>query len=217
MLTTLTFDLDNTLLDRDGAHHAALIRFTEQHPGVFPPARREQDLAELMIHDHHGWTPRQAYGQWVKQCYPGLELSADEIWTGLADSLVQYVQPVPGVAELLMDLGARYQLAIITNGSTHRQRAKARQAGIDASLPWFDSQAVGAAKPSPALFERALAQLGCPPARALHIGDDPRRDVGGAAAAGLCTCWVHLGEMLPSTGPLPDCCIDHVNDLGGLL
>jgi len=39
-------------------------------------------------------------------------------------------------------------------------------------------------KPDPRIFQRACRLMGCHPARALHIGDDPRCDVQGARAAG---------------------------------
>ncbi len=54
---------------------------------------------------------------------------------------------------------------------------------------WFASvtlsSAVGAAKPDPAIFVRALARHGVGPAQALHVGDAPEEDADGARAAGL--------------------------------
>lgn len=47
------------------------------------------------------------------------------------------------------------------------------------------SAAVGAAKPEPLVFERALALAGAEPGRALHVGDSPELDVAGALAAGV--------------------------------
>jgi len=47
------------------------------------------------------------------------------------------------------------------------------------------SSEVGAEKPDPTLFLAACAALGVPPAEAVHVGDDPNRDVAGARAAGL--------------------------------
>jgi putative hydrolase of the HAD superfamily len=44
---------------------------------------------------------------------------------------------------------------------------------------------VGAAKPDPALFMRALEQAGVPPEEAVHVGDSLDNDVAGARAAGL--------------------------------
>jgi putative hydrolase of the HAD superfamily len=47
------------------------------------------------------------------------------------------------------------------------------------------SAAAGARKPDPAIFARALAQAGCAPAEALHVGDTPAEDLAGARAAGI--------------------------------
>ena len=50
----------------------------------------------------------------------------------------------------------------------------------------LSSAEVGAPKPDPEIFTRALALAGGPsPAEALHVGDDIEADVGGALAAGL--------------------------------
>ncbi|HEY8465927.1 MAG TPA: HAD family hydrolase [Solirubrobacterales bacterium] len=47
------------------------------------------------------------------------------------------------------------------------------------------SAEVGARKPDPAIFARALELAGCAPAEALHVGDTPAEDIAGARAAGI--------------------------------
>jgi putative hydrolase of the HAD superfamily len=47
------------------------------------------------------------------------------------------------------------------------------------------SAEVGARKPSPLIFERALELAGVAPGRAVHIGDSVSEDVVGARAAGV--------------------------------
>jgi putative hydrolase of the HAD superfamily len=47
------------------------------------------------------------------------------------------------------------------------------------------SATAGARKPDPAIFELALARVGCGPAEALAVGDTPEEDLAGAAAAGI--------------------------------
>jgi putative hydrolase of the HAD superfamily len=47
------------------------------------------------------------------------------------------------------------------------------------------SAEVGAAKPDPRVFERALAVAGVEPGEALHVGDKVDNDLEGAAAAGV--------------------------------
>jgi putative hydrolase of the HAD superfamily len=58
-------------------------------------------------------------------------------------------------------------------------------------LPVFTSAAVGAAKPDPAPFLRALETLGVPATRALHVGND-EVDALGARAAGMRFAWAPL-------------------------
>jgi putative hydrolase of the HAD superfamily len=56
-------------------------------------------------------------------------------------------------------------------------------------LPFFASVTIpalaGAAKPSPRIFERALATLSVSPSHAVYVGDSPVEDVAAARAAGL--------------------------------
>jgi putative hydrolase of the HAD superfamily len=92
---------------------------------------------------------------------------------------------MPGAAESLQALRSRgLDLAAVTNWDvTVRDRL------FDLGLARFFSHVVtaaevGARKPDPAVFHRALELLGIPPGRALHIGDgDVDRE--GAAAAGM--------------------------------
>jgi putative hydrolase of the HAD superfamily len=47
------------------------------------------------------------------------------------------------------------------------------------------SAEVGVAKPDPRIFAAALEAVGVGPAAAMHVGDDPRRDLQGAEMAGI--------------------------------
>ena len=61
-------------------------------------------------------------------------------------------------------------------------------------------------KPSPKLFEMALANLGCDASNVVFIGDDLHRDMEGAQALGLRTLWIGKGDPRPSItdGIIPD-------------
>jgi putative hydrolase of the HAD superfamily len=52
---------------------------------------------------------------------------------------------------------------------------------------WAFSDEVGPYKPSPQIFEAALAALDAEPSAAMHVGDLRRTDVAGAAALGIKT------------------------------
>lgn len=64
--------------------------------------------------------------------------------------------------------------------------------------PYFEhvivSSEVGANKPSPLIFQAALARFGVPASRMLHVGDDPDLDEKGAAALGIATFLVKEPE-----------------------
>ena len=60
------------------------------------------------------------------------------------------------------------------------------------------SAEVGAAKPDPAVFRRALEMIGSPPEEALHVGNSLANDVEGARAAGIrAVLVVRAGEPPP--------------------
>lgn len=97
------------------------------------------------------------------------------------------VEPYTDVIPALMDLGADYQLVSVTNGNADIARTPLRGL-FDLSLTAAE---VGAQKPDPALFLRALGWSGVVPERALHLGDDPYRDVEAARRIGMEAVWIN--------------------------
>lgn len=55
----------------------------------------------------------------------------------------------------------------------------------------LSSMAAGIAKPDPALFRRAVREIGVPADAALHAGPSIEEDVAGAISAGLTPVWVN--------------------------
>jgi 2-haloacid dehalogenase/putative hydrolase of the HAD superfamily len=72
------------------------------------------------------------------------------------------------------------------------------------------SEDVGAYKPSPLMFKRALAVLGMRADEVLHVGDSLSADVAGAKAAGITGVWVNRHGR-----PVPDG-IDPAHVIGDL-
>ena len=91
----------------------------------------------------------------------------------------------PEVVDVLEKLRPRFRLAIISNFDG-RLRMILEQLGISKFFPRvFISSEIGADKPDPLIYLRAVTFLGVEPKEALHVGDDPERDWKGAGAAGL--------------------------------
>ncbi len=151
------FDLDNTLIDRDGAFRA-LVR----------------DDSALLALDAGGHGDRAAL-------LAALGLTQEELGRELASRL----RPDPELLAALAELGSRVPIGIVTNGGSQTQRAKLAASGLGSVVRqvWISGE-VGLAKPDPRLFELACNELGVAPGRTLFVGDH-ETDRAGAAAAGL--------------------------------
>jgi len=112
---------------------------------------------------------------------------------------------VPGVLEELGRLGVA---RVVVSNWDVSLRGVVEETGLAALLDGLVISAeVGAAKPDPAIFERALEAAGVGADEALHVGDTVDVDVAGALAAGLRA--VHLdrsgadGEAMTTLAELP--------------
>jgi putative hydrolase of the HAD superfamily len=91
----------------------------------------------------------------------------------------------PEVIEVLEKLRPRFQLAVISNFDG-RLRMILEQLGVSKFFSnIFLSSELGADKPDPEIFRRALNLIRLQPNEVLHIGDDPERDWKAASGAGL--------------------------------
>jgi putative hydrolase of the HAD superfamily len=89
---------------------------------------------------------------------------------------------VPGVLE---QLRPSFQLAVISNFDG-RLRFILQHLGISKFFTGiFVSSEIGADKPDPEIFRRALTLIDLKPNEVLHVGDDPQRDWEAASTAGL--------------------------------
>jgi HAD superfamily hydrolase (TIGR01509 family) len=96
-------------------------------------------------------------------------------------------------AAFLLRLASTHRLGVVSNLWSKKGRwlAEFERAGITGlfgSLVFSsDSRSM---KPSPALFRRALDELGADAGEAVFVGDSLRCDVRGAKAVGLATVWI---------------------------
>jgi putative hydrolase of the HAD superfamily len=91
----------------------------------------------------------------------------------------------PEVVEVLTRLQPEFQLAVISNFDG-RLRFILEHLGVSNCFKHvFISSELGADKPDPEIFRRAIKAVGLSPNQVLHAGDDPERDWKAASAAGL--------------------------------
>ncbi|HRO62298.1 HAD-IA family hydrolase [Thermomonas sp.] len=95
----------------------------------------------------------------------------------------------PDALDGLRRIAARLPIAALTNGN-----ADLAAIGIDAHFRFeLTAREYGAPKPDAGIFLDACRRLDAAPEQVLHVGDDPRVDIAGAAHAGLRTCWIDRG------------------------
>lgn len=103
---------------------------------------------------------------------------------------------LPGAYELIEKLFGRFDMYLATNGIASVQKnrfAKSELAPFFKGI--FISGELGAAKPDPEYYRRALEKIGSPDRRRiLAIGDSPGADIRGANSAGIDACYYNPGK-----------------------
>jgi putative hydrolase of the HAD superfamily len=137
--------------------------------------------------DDKGWW-RELVDLVLDQVAPSLnEFDRDNFfeiaYEHFAEASVWELYPeVPGVLEKLQ---SGFHLAIVSNFDG-RLRFILQNLGISKYFAHvFVSSELGADKPDPKIFRRAIAIMHLRADKVLHVGDDPERDWKAAAAAGL--------------------------------
>lgn len=137
--------------------------------------------------DDKGWW-RELVGRVFDQVAPSLsELDRDNFFEIAYEHFAEagVWKLYPEVLDVLKQLQERCQLAVISNFDG-RLRFILQNLGISKYFAHvFISSELGADKPDPEIFRRALKQMRLNANEVLHVGDDPERDWKAAKRAGL--------------------------------
>jgi putative hydrolase of the HAD superfamily len=173
-------NLDAQELDR--AFHTAWKQMP-QRPAIHGP--REND-------DKAWW--RELVGRVFDQVAPSLSgFDRDNFFEVAYEHFAEagVWELYPEVSDVLEHLAPRFHLAVISNFDG-RLRLILQHLGI---LKFFAnvfiSSEIGADKPDPEIYRRALEFMHLKPSEVLHVGDDPERDWNAASAAGLSVFRLH--------------------------
>ena len=184
-------------------------------PGAMTEARRRGIAAALRSHDVEVETDLLIEGlgqvgqEWERAWAAGQHLPPHEA----AAALVRHLGVEGAAREMVAEafLGAGREVPLEFAPGIHECLAGLRERGIRLGIVcdvgfsggellrelldaedlfghfegWGFSDEVGHYKPSPRIFEAALAALGTEPVEAMHVGDLRRTDVAGATAMGM--------------------------------
>ncbi|MFI7437746.1 HAD-IA family hydrolase [Micromonospora haikouensis] len=199
----LLLDLDNTLLDRAGSFRAWGERFLD---GIGAPAT---DIDWLVSIDADGLTDRWDVADAIRDRY-GLLISSLDLVEELHDGVLANTRLDPLVAcALRIADDAGWVPVVVSNGSVRQQDAKIRRTGLDRYVAdWVISEEAGVSKPNPRIFALAARRVRMPLRGAWVVGDSPEADIGGAAAVGLPSVWLHRGRVWTDTRFAPTFTVD---------
>ncbi len=177
--------LDDTLLDRSGAFRLWAKGFLDEI------AAPQDDLEWLVSVDADGLTSRWDLADLIRDRYR-LRASTIDLVDELKNGPLTYerLDPMVGCAlEIAADAGL--VPLIVTNGPAE-QEGRIRRTGLDRYVAgWVISEECGVSKPNPRIFAMAAQRVRMRLAGAWVVGDSPEADIGGAAAMGLPSVWVH--------------------------
>jgi putative hydrolase of the HAD superfamily len=179
VIRAVAFDLDDTLAvtarDRE-----TLLRSAADSADVPLTFDREDYLSAHR--EYSGTESRRP----VFEALVGESTDSDALTTAYRDAIGEALTPVDGADALLSDLRTRYRVGLLTDGPETTQLDKLGRLGwTDAFDAVVVTGAIDAPKPDPEAFAAIISELGVAPMETVYVGDDPERDIAGAAAAGL--------------------------------
>lgn len=219
-LRAVGFDFDHTLGIDNKLERVAFLRMLES--ACVSEARMIGTLAEeieriddLLARQRSGaCTIEDAVASFMRErgCQNAEAYVGD--YKRMCVEFVQYfVIPEPGIGEMLAQLrGRSIPYAILTNGWSPLQRAKADRVGFDG--PVLVSADLGIQKPEPAAYDALSEVLGFEPEAIAYVGDNPASDVAGALRAGMFAVWLDAeGQHYPQDIPPPSATIHRLPEL----
>jgi FMN phosphatase YigB (HAD superfamily) len=191
------FDLDNTLLDREGAY----ARWAEG----FCTARGLPDGARayLVAADEDGFRDRAELFAGVRDRF-GLDDSvADLVEAYHVDYPAAFTFPDTSRAALRRLRAVGWKVGVVTNGPAFQERkldVTDLHGEIDALCV---SAVVDSWKPDPGIFVEAARRCDSD-LDGWMVGDSGPADIRGGQGVGLRTIWIHRGRTWDLDAPVPD-------------
>lgn len=202
MIKAVIFDLDDTLYAYESLDQEARKRvrdFTCQSLDIsednyneayqFGRTETKKQLGDVGA-SHNRLLYFQKALEYLRVNPMPLSLQMYEMYWG---TFLEKMQLYPGVRQFIDKLHERgIIIAVCTDLTAHIQHRKIEALGLSDDISYLiTSEEAGKEKPAPEMFELCLRKLGIPAEEVCYIGDNYRKDIEGAAAAGMQTVWFH--------------------------
>lgn len=232
-ITSVFFDLDNTLIDHTGAEERAfdhcyhecglntgrydlqqlLAYYRDINNELWAAYRRGEVTTDVVRHERFRRIVELQFDT------PPLHIHPDRVSEVYLHAYDTASVPLEGAAEAIA-LTKRHSgfVGIITNGFPRQVTRKLEHQRWTATFDVVTiSSLVGVAKPHPDVFKAALATRDHQPGEAVYIGDNYEADVIGASKAGWKTVFIRNAHERPEHTGDADMVIDSLCDLHACL
>lgn len=200
----IIFDLDDTLIDTSGCItpvklEDALRRMIE---AGLPVPSFEEALEVLKRIDEASESSRHTLAEFLEilDAEPRFfDIGVKEIYENISPEIPVF--PLEQAREVLTDLGAAHELALVTIGKPHQQLAKMKKAGIDSAI--FSKIAVSEERNKKPHYQAIAEELGFLPSEVVVCGDRVSLDLSPARELGYRTVqmrWGRGANSSPSKG-----------------
>jgi HAD superfamily hydrolase (TIGR01509 family) len=199
------FDLDDTLIDREDVFRRWATAFVLER-GLGAGA-----VDWFCAADGLGYAPRHELFARAR-AELGVAEPVQELVDDYRRTYPTFFAPEPPVLAALDTLRTDgWGVAVITNGP-QLQHVKLARADLTARVDAVCISAeIGVTKPDPRIFRVAVERADPGPRpegrtgqRIVMVGDNAVNDIGGAAALGFATIWMHRGRQWDEEGFVPD-------------
>lgn len=201
MIKEVIFDIDDTLYDYEVGDEAGMERTAVYAEAELQMSREEflalHEKLRLETNKRLGMDNAAIHSRSIrlqnmlelmeKPIFPHLRKMYDLYW----QAFFEICKPEPGCMELMEKLKKRgITIGIGTDMTARMQYEKLEKLGY---APYINhmvtSQEAGYEKPHRLFMERCIQKAGCRPEECIFVGDNIRKDVLGAANAGMYAVW----------------------------
>jgi putative hydrolase of the HAD superfamily len=201
-LTTILFDMDNTLFDLVGAQIAACHAVAE-HLGMGEGTSLFEDY---FMHDKRGFESHENIRDYLNDHSLPVEGNYHQACGIYERVKLDSIVPYPDVCETLVGLRQDgYHLGIITDAHSRDATRRLEKSGLlqhFSGLVSYDMARVK--KPAHEPFLMALEMMRAAPENTLLIGDSPHRDIRPARDLGILAVYARYGDRFSSVRDCPE-------------
>jgi putative hydrolase of the HAD superfamily len=204
MVTTVVFDLDDTLCDeveycRSG--FAAVAEFLAGRPDA-PSAER---ILSVLWRQFTSGNRSRTFNAALDELGVGYDQRRIGELIDVYRNHVPKIELPPDSRDVLAELSTKYTLALLTDGYLPAQQLKVQALGIEryfAHIVYTEQLGRDCWKPSPAGFEKVLQNLGTRPDSAVYVADNENKDFIAPNKLGFVTVQLlRRRRIRTSTGP----------------